>query len=153
MHPNARRSELDRFLINNRGNIQEAAIRFERFQKWRSERSTSSAPTKETIAVLQNRIIYHLPGLAVDGSSLLVFHGCNHNPSKFSASQITGAIIFSVAEILASRDLDDPRITVYILVLFIHFSSIATRIQMLNSGTILCTRGNTLRRSGFRSSC
>jgi len=42
---------------------------------------------------LEKRVFYSLPGFAHDGSSIVVFHGLNHDPATFSTPQTMRGIL------------------------------------------------------------
>lgn len=64
--------------------------------------------------MLSTQVFYDLPTPALDGSTVVVFDGPNHNPTRFRTEQTLRAILFVVEGVLQQRDPDDPRITVII---------------------------------------
>jgi hypothetical protein len=115
LFPDARPSDLDRFFRAHRLNLKVAAAKYARCVDWRLETRPHDILRDEVNEVLQTRVFYQLPGLALDGSSIVVFHGSNHQPKRFSTLQTIRAILFVVSEIFErQRNPDDPRITILI---------------------------------------
>jgi hypothetical protein len=111
--PSARRSELLRFLRARRGNLAQARAQYVQHLAWRSKMLPIAA--KDCTEVLASGVIYSLPGEALDGSSVIVFHGPRHNPKRFATSETLKAIVHVATSAFKSRDPDDVRFT---LILF-----------------------------------
>lgn len=115
LFPDARPSDLDRFFRAHRFNLKVATAKYARCVDWWRETRPNNILRDEVNEVLQTRVFYQLPGLALDGSSIVVFHGSNHQPKRFSTLQTIRAILFVVSDIFErQRNRDDPRITILI---------------------------------------
>jgi hypothetical protein len=114
--PHSLPSDLARFLKSRRGDLTEATKMYRNFEEWKK----STLPidlTSTTNEILHNRVFYELPGYAVDGSSVLVFHGPNHSPSKYSTEDTMKSILSVTLGVLSQRSIDhpgDPRITILV---------------------------------------
>mmetsp|Transcript_38328 Transcript_38328/g.75652 ORF Transcript_38328/g.75652 Transcript_38328/m.75652 type:complete len:350 (+) Transcript_38328:137-1186(+) len=110
--PQSRHAELARFLKARKEDVKLATRMYEIFLEWR--RVTFPIHLTDTVhELLRRRVFYQLPGLAADGSSIVVFHGPNHAPTKFSTEETMQSIVWVTMGVLSSR-LDDPRITILI---------------------------------------
>jgi hypothetical protein len=109
--PGARRSELARFMAARRGDAGAAGAMYAKALQWRQD-TFPIARDADVDAVVASRVFYQLPGLAHDGSSVVVFHGSNHQPARFTTAQTIRGILFVVSAVLAGRDHDDPRLSI-----------------------------------------
>jgi len=109
MYPDGRRSELNRFLDMKHGNVEEASELYQGCVEWRA--ATFPIAIDTTLKqLLHNRVFYHLPGTAADGSSILVFHGPHHRPRRFSREETMRSIVSVVEPVFQARG-DDVRFT------------------------------------------
>jgi len=115
LFPDARPSDLNRFFRAHKFNLKVAAAKYSNCLEWRRESRPNDIARDEVHEILKTRVFYQLPGVALDGSSVVVFHGPNHQPKRFSTLQTIRAILYVVSDIFEKqRNIDDPRITLLI---------------------------------------
>ena len=115
LFPDARPSDLGRFFRAHKFNLKVATAKYTNCLEWRRESRPNDIPRDEVHEILKTRVFYQLPGVALDGSSVVVFHGPNHQPKRFSTLQTIRAILYVVSDIFEKqRSVDDPRITLLI---------------------------------------
>lgn len=108
-YPDARRSELARFLKVRYGSVAEASAQYAAYLEWR--RVTFPLVNDGTITeLIHNRVFYQLPGVANDGSAIVVFHGPHHKPKRFTKEETVRSIVAVTEPIFNSRP-DDVRFT------------------------------------------
>ena len=106
--PEARRSDLARFLRARRENVDHASTMYSKYLEWFQESFPLSLDAATT-DLINRRVLYQLPGAAIDGSSIIVFHGTHHQPAHHSTDQTLKMILYVVSDLLSRRDPCDLR--------------------------------------------
>lgn len=107
--PDERPPVLKRFLWARKGNEEAASEQYTNYLEWRD--STFPIQRQEVDEIVKRRVFYQLPGLAADGSTILVFDGPNHHPNIYSTEETMRAILHVAFDAFNQRDPDNWKIS------------------------------------------